>query len=200
MYTVPDHPAAVVERLGDRIRTLREHRGLTLADLAEATGISTSTLSRLENRQRRATLEILLALARVFAVPLDELVGAPDTGDPRISLKPKLVNGRVVVPLSRVPAAVQAWKILVPTTDRTPAVRAHDGREWLYVLSGRLRLILGERDLVLGVGEAVEFDTRVPHWFGSTGDGPAEILSLFGVHGARVHLHGPVEPPDEKRP
>ncbi|HEX2809898.1 MAG TPA: cupin domain-containing protein, partial [Kineosporiaceae bacterium] len=58
--------------------------------------------------------------------------------------------------------------------------------EWLYVLSGRMRLILGDRDMVLGVGEAAEFDTQVPHWFGSTGDGPAEVLSIFGRPGERM--------------
>ena len=42
-------------------------------------------------------------------------------------------------------------------------------------------------NLVLGTGEAAEFDTRVPHWFGSTGDEPAEILSMFGPQGERVH-------------
>ena len=55
----------------------------------------------------------------------------------------------------------------------------------LFVLSGRMRLVLGDHDLVLGAGEAAEFDTRVPHWFGSTGDEPAEILSMFGPQGDR---------------
>ena len=50
-----------------------------------------------------------------------------------------------------------------------------------------MRLVLGDQDLVLGVGEAAEFDTQVPHWFGSTGDGPAEVLSIFGRPGERMH-------------
>ena len=67
---------------------------------------------------------------------------------------------------------MQAWKIVDPDRRRsTPNPRTHDGFEWLYVLAGRMRLILGDQDLVLGVGEAAEFDTQVPHWFGSTGDG-----------------------------
>lgn len=68
----------------------------------------------------------------------------------------------------------------------------HDGFEWLCVLSGRLRVVLGEADLSLGVGEAVEFDTQVPYWFGSTGDGPVEVLSIFGRPGERVLLRGAV--------
>ncbi len=51
-----------------------------------------------------------------------------------------------------------------------------------------MRLILGDRDLVLGVGEAAEFDTQLPHRFGSTGDGPAEVLSIFGRPGERMHV------------
>jgi quercetin dioxygenase-like cupin family protein len=104
------------------------------------------------------------------------------------------VNGRIVLPLTRQPGAVQAWKIIVPATQSTPNPRAHDGYEWLYVLAGRMRLILGDQDLVLGVGEAVEFDTTLPHWFGSTGDGPAEVLSIFGRPGERVHVRAKKHP------
>jgi quercetin dioxygenase-like cupin family protein len=54
------------------------------------------------------------------------------------------------------------------------------------VLSGRLRLLLGDRDRVLGPGEVAEFDTQVRHWFGSTGEEPAEILSIFSRPGERM--------------
>ena len=79
-------------------------------------------------------------------------------------------------------------EINLPVTQTTPNPRAHDGFEWLYVLSGRMRLVLGDQDLVPGGGEAAEFDTRVPHWFGSTGDGPAEVLSIFGRPGERMQV------------
>lgn len=58
-----------------------------------------------------------------------------------------------------------------------------------------MRLVLGDHDLVLGAGEVVEFDTRVPHWFGSSGGQPAEILSLFGPQGERVHARAKFVPP-----
>jgi len=180
--------AATLELVGPRLRRVREQRGLTLTEAAEDTGISKSTLSRLETGQRRPSLELLLPLAQAYRVPLDDLVGAPEVGDPRIRLKPRRVNGRTVLPLTR-PGGIQAWKIVIPRTQGRPHPRTHDGFEWLYVLSGRMRLVLGEQDLVLGVGEAAEFDTRVPHWFGSTGDGPAEVLSIFGRAGERMHLH-----------
>jgi transcriptional regulator with XRE-family HTH domain len=184
--------ADALDQVGPRIKRLRSQRGITLTALAEATGISKSTLSRLETGQRRASLELLLPLAQAYRVPLDDLVGAPEVGDPRIRLKPRRVNGRTVLPLTRQPGGMQAWKIIIPASNTEPQPKAHEGYEWLYVLSGRMRLILGDHDLVLGAGEVAEFDTRVPHWFGSTGQQPAEVLSLFGPQGQRVHTRAKV--------
>lgn len=186
--TVPRATPAIASALslvGPRLRRVRERRGFTLTQAAERTGISKSTLSRLENGQRRASLELLLPLAQAYRVPIDDLVGAPAVGDPRIRLTPRLVNGRTVLPLTP-EGGVQAWKVVIPASQSTPHPRAHDGFEWLYVLSGRMRLLLEEQDLVLETGEAAEFDTQVPHWFGSTGDGPAEVLSIFGRPGERM--------------
>jgi transcriptional regulator with XRE-family HTH domain len=180
--------ASVLDQVGPRLKRLRSQRGVTLTALAELTGISKSTLSRLETGQRRPSLELLLPLAQAHRVALDDLVGAPEVGDPRIRLKPRRVNGRTVLPLTRQPGGVQAWKIIIPRTQSKPNPRVHEGYEWLYVLSGRMRLILGDQDLVLGVGEAAEFDTLLPHWFGSTGEGTAEVLSLFGRPGERLHV------------
>ncbi|MEV8239418.1 XRE family transcriptional regulator [Microbacterium testaceum] len=178
---------SVLDGVGSRLQALREARGMTLADLSERVGVSTSTLSRLENGQRRASLELLVPLARVYHVPLDDLVGAPQAGDPRIRLRPRRVNGRTVVPLAHQPGMPQAWKIVVPRDHSAPRLKTHEGREWLYVLTGRMRLIVGERDMLLEPGEAAEFDTRTPHWFGSDGQSEAEILSIFGPQGERVH-------------
>ncbi len=178
--------ATALEQVAPRLRRVREQRGLTLTEAADLTGISKSTLSRLETGQRRPNLELLLPLAQAYRVPIDDLVGAPEVGDPRIRLKPRRVNGRTVLPLTH-PGGIQAWKIVIPKTQSKPSLRTHDGFEWLYVLSGRMRLVMGDQDLVLGVGEAAEFDTQVPHWFGSTGDGPAEVLSIFGRPGERIN-------------
>jgi transcriptional regulator with XRE-family HTH domain len=180
--------AAAIDQVGPRLKRLRTQRGVTLSSLAAATGISKSTLSRLETGQRRPSLELLLPLALAYHVPLDELVGAPEIGDPRIRLKPRRVKGRTVIPLTRQPGGMQAWKIVIPTSKVKPDPRAHEGYEWLYVLAGRMRLVLGDHDLILGSGEVAEFDTQVPHWFGSTGDQAAEVLSLFGPQGERIHV------------
>src|SRR4051812_232757 len=178
--------AAALDQVGARLQRIRTQRGMTLTAVAEATGISKSTLSRLETGHRRPTLDLLLALSHIYRVPLDDLVAAPEEGDPRIHLKPGRVKGRTVIPLTRQPDGMQAWKIVIPTTKVTPEPRGHDGHEWIYVLSGHVRLVLGDQDWVLGPGEVVEFETQVPHWFGSTGHEAAEILSIFNRPGERM--------------
>ena len=191
MNPVQDTSAAIADALdhvGSRLRQARTRRGLTLTGVAESTGISKSTLSRLETGGRRPTLELLLALSHAYRVPLDDLVAAPEEGDPRIRLKPGQVKGRMVIPLTRAPEGRQAWKIVIPTTKATPEPRAHDGHEWIYVLSGDVRFILGDEDLVLRTGDVAEFDTLVPHWFGSTGQQPSEILSIFERPGERMNF------------
>ncbi|MER5206063.1 XRE family transcriptional regulator [Streptomyces sp. NPDC002825] len=186
--TEDDRIDAVLTEVGPRLRRVRRDRGVTLAELSAATGISVSTLSRLESGQRKPSLELLLPLARAHQVPLDELVGAPPVGDPRVKAKPIVRHGRTMYPLTRQPGGLQAYKVIQEKAQEPPEPRVHEGYEWLYVLSGRLRLVLGEHDVVLAAGEAAEFDTRVPHWFGPAGDGPVEFLSLFGPQGERMHV------------
>ena len=180
----------VLDAVGPRLRALRQKRGATLAQLSESTGISVSTLSRLESGRRRPTLELLLLLARTHQVQLDELVDAPATGDPRIHPRAIKRHGMTMLPLTRRPGGIQAYKIIIPPNrpnrDREPQV--HEGYEWFYVLSGQLRLVLGEHDMVLRAGEVAEFDTRTPHLFGSLGSEPVEMLTLFGPQGERLHV------------
>ncbi|MFE4056426.1 XRE family transcriptional regulator [Streptomyces sp. NPDC059096] len=182
----------VLDAVGARLRALRRERGITLAELASTTGVSESTLSRLESGQRRPSLELLLPLARIYDVPLDDLVGAPRVGDPRIHLKPISRFGMTFVPLSRRPGGVHAFKMVIPARPEPlePTPQTHEGFEWLYVLNGRLRLVTGERDLTLPPGEAAEFDTSLPHWLGSSDGGAVELLILFGLQGVRAHVQG----------
>ena len=183
--------ARALDEVGARLRALRQRRGATLAEVSAGTGVSVSTLSRLESGARRPTLELLLPLARAYGVTLDDLVGAPPTGDPRVHMRPVTANGMTMVPLTRNPVGIQAFKLVLrPGGSRSaqPDPQTHEGYEWLYVLTGRLRLVLGEHDLVLAAGEAAEFDTRVPHWFGNADEQAVELLSLFGRQGERAHL------------
>jgi transcriptional regulator with XRE-family HTH domain len=181
---------AVLSAVGPRLRALRLQRGATLTQLSASTGISVSTLSRLEAGQRRPTLELLLPLARAHQVPLDELVGAPETGDPRVHPRPFDRGGVTVIPLTRRPGGIRAFKQVYPPDwpGREPERKSHEGYEWLYVLSGRMRMLLGDHDVELNAGEVVEFDTHVPHWFGNPGPEPAEVLTLYGPQGERAHV------------
>jgi transcriptional regulator with XRE-family HTH domain len=180
----------VLARLGPRLKTLRQERDITLAALSATTGISVSTLSRLESGQRRANLELLLPLARAYQVPLDDLISTTPTADPRVHIRPITRHGMTMIPLTRRAGGLQAYKWVIPPSraQRAPDPRVHDGYEWLYVLNGNLRLVLGEHDLTLGPGEAAEFDTRVPHWFSNAGAHPVEVLALFGPQGERIHV------------
>jgi transcriptional regulator with XRE-family HTH domain len=178
----------VLDAVGPRLWALRQQRGATLASVSAATGISVSTMSRLESGGRKPTLELLLALARTYQVPLDELVGVPPPADPRVHAKPIIRSGRTIIPLTRRPGGPRAYKIIVPRADPGGEQKSHEGYEWMYVLSGRLRLRLADLDFVMQAGEVAEFDTRTPHWFGSDGPEPAELLVLFGPQGERMHI------------
>ena len=110
--------------VGPRLRTLRRQRETTLADLSAQTGISVSTLSRLESGDRKPTLELLLPLARAYGVTLDELVDAPPTGDPRVHLRPVERHGMTMIPLTQRAGGIQAYKLVIPAGGR----RGHRGR------------------------------------------------------------------------
>ncbi|MBB6550012.1 XRE family transcriptional regulator [Nonomuraea rubra] len=187
---------AALAAMGPRLRRLRRHRGLTLAGLAAETGISESTLSRLESGRRRPNLELLLPLARAHGMPLEELIGAPQTGDPRVHLRPIRRDGMTYIRLTQRAGGTQAYKLIIPGAagPAEPVPQRHEGYEWLYVLNGRLRFVLGDQDLTLAPGEVAEFDTRVPHWMGNAGPTPVELLILFGPQGERAHVRARPRP------
>ncbi|MCY0925716.1 helix-turn-helix domain-containing protein [Streptomyces sp. H27-H1] len=174
--------ARTLDAIGPRLRALRRERGLTLEALSGDTGISVSTLSRLESGKRRPTLELLIPLARTHRVALDQLVAAPATGDARVHLRPlRRDDGSVMVPLTQYPGRVRAFKQVLAY--REPKLATHTGYEWLYVLAGELHLVISERTFSLRPGEVAEFDTTEPHWFGPAEGESVEILHLFGPHG-----------------
>lgn len=182
---------AVLQNVGPRLRGLRQARGMTLTELAGLTGLVPSTVSRIERGQIRPTLEQLLPLARAYAVPLDELVAAPATGDPRVHLRPVRKHGLTFVPLGMQAGGLQAYKVIYPPMSRLPPPRfhSHPGREWFYVLSGTVRLVIAGKPTELTAGEAAEFSTDDPHWIGNARDDrPAETIAIYGPQGERVHV------------
>ena len=173
----------ILGAIGPRLRSLREARALTLTAVAEQSGLSVSALSRVETGNRQPTLDVLIPLARVYRVSLDVLVGAPETGDPRVHLEPRhATHGGVIVPLTEYPGRVQVFKhVLGP---RKPRLTSHKGHAWLYVLSGDCACC-SETTNTFSFLEKPRSSTR---WF-RTGSAPTTSSpsrsSTFGPHGDR---------------
>ena len=188
-------PAAAAEDavagLGPRVRALRQARRWTLAQLAAASGLSEAHVSRLESGSRQPSLATALAVASGLGVPLAELLGHEEV-DRSVVLRggaaPVFESfGVRLQPLT--PSAgqqvLQAIKLTIPPGHDGGERRAHPGEEWLYVLSGRLRLVLGEATHVLEAGDAANFDGSVPHLL--VGEGvEAELLVVATAPGRQV--------------
>lgn len=179
----------MLEQVGQRLRAARMRHGWTLEQLATRAGMSASTLSRLESGKRQANLELLVPLTRHLGIRIDDLLPEPDR-DPRVRRPAVSRGGVLIAPLTADQSPVQTFKVTYPAGGTVPEPRVHEGYEWLYVLSGRLHLRLGEQELVLGRGEAAEFDTRTPHAMWAAGGRAAEILSIFNGEGMRMHVRG----------
>lgn len=175
-----------LKAVGPRLRGFRNERGWTLDELAEKAGMSASTLSRLESGKRQASLELLLPLTRQLGIRVDDLL-PPEQSDPRIQRAAVHRDGFVMVPLTAENSPIRAYKITYSPVDSPPKPRVHEGYDWLFVLSGRLRLRLGDREFTLNRGEAAEFDTRTPHCFWAVGNRPTEVLSIFNQSGEKLH-------------
>ena len=173
-----------------RIRSLRLARGWSLDALAARCSISPSTLSRIETGSRRIALDQLVPLARALGTTLDQLVESPEDDDVVIRPEPEHSFGRTTWLLSRERAlhGVTVAKMRIPADEEAPReLRVHPGREWFTVLSGTVRLQLGERVLLVRPGEAAQFPTMVPHAI-TAHDGPVELLTIFDQDGERAHL------------
>ncbi|MFG2881854.1 helix-turn-helix domain-containing protein [Streptomyces sp. NPDC048297] len=192
-----DDVARTLAAMGPRLRVVRERRGVTLADVSRSTGISPSTLSRIETGRRKPTLEVVLQLAKEYGVALDDLAGtAPaPAAEPRSTAPHSFGDDKAVLPLTRYVGGLHAHKHVLPAVAEPPGRPrqvSHEGYEWLCVMYGRLWLALGSQDLVLIAGDVVEFDTRIPHGVANAGSaGPAEYLVMFGPQGERLRLRTP---------
>jgi transcriptional regulator with XRE-family HTH domain len=175
------------ENIRWRLRALREERGLSLEAVAHEAGMAPSTLSRLETGKRRLAVDHLAPLARALGTSVDALLAPQPQPDPRVRRRARTINGTRWLSLSREGGSgPHAYHVMLPERGE-PDPRSHEGHEWLYVLSGHVRLVLGDQDLVLSPGEAAEFSTWTPHWMSGVG-GPAQLLVLMGHHGERAHL------------
>ncbi|MGW6026764.1 helix-turn-helix domain-containing protein [Streptomyces sp. NPDC055099] len=169
-----------------RIRALRVAQGWSLEELATRASVSQSTLSRIENGQRRLALDQLVTLARALDTSLDQLV---ETATDDVIASPTIdaAHGQMRWPIKAEPGmSVVRQRMTNPPPDNPARMRAHPGREWLVVLSGTAVLLLGNRRLRVETNQAAEFPTMLPHAIGAEG-GPCEILGIFDRDARRGH-------------
>lgn len=171
-----------------RLRSLRTTAGLSLHEVAALADLSASTISRIETGKRAISLDVLVPLARALQVGLDSLLDVRDDDDVVIRPVPSWSDGVTTWMLSRPTGSTIALKIRMEPTQRIPDQRVHPGHDWFVVIEGRVRLLLGDRELVVETGEAAEFDTMTPHAF-TAGDGPAELVMIVDRDGQRAHRH-----------
>lgn len=178
-----------VERLvRTRLRSLRQAMGLSLEQLGERANLSPSTLSRIETGKRTVSLDVLLPLASALQIGVESLleVGADDD----VVIRPEASGPaeRTTWLLSRPTGKTIAVKIRFEPTATSPRQQIHPGHDWFFVLEGRVRLLLGDRTIIVEAGEAAEFATMTPHAFEAI-DGPAEVIMIFDRDGQRAHVH-----------
>jgi transcriptional regulator with XRE-family HTH domain len=173
-----------------RLRSLRLARGWTIDELARRAHISASTISRIETGHRRLALDHLATLAKALNTTIDDLLSGDESGDD-VVIRPTrdVANGATFWNLTGHddPSGRIVAKMRVPASKRAPQLRVHPGRDWFFVLQGTVRLLLGEREHLVEVGQAAEFDTMTPHAILGYG-APAEVLTIFDRHGERAHL------------
>jgi transcriptional regulator with XRE-family HTH domain len=180
--------AEIEQVVRSRLRTLRNTLGLSLDEVASRSHLSASTISRVETGRRTISLDVLLPLAAALEVELGTLLDVASDDDVVIRPTPKSAGQRTTWMLSRPTASTIAVKVRMEPTRSPVTQRVHPGHDWFFVLEGRVRLLLGDREIVVEQGEAAEFATMTPHALEAL-DGPAELIMLFDRDGQRAHVH-----------
>jgi transcriptional regulator with XRE-family HTH domain len=183
MTIVRDPIQLQLSSFGGRLRELRLQRDWTLDELARQSRLSKPFLSRLESGDRQASIAAVLTLARVFDVSLASLFESPLAKEPCLIVRvadhaPQKANGLTYVPLSNAArfANLQPLRLTIsPKREGTEHFK-HDGEEWIYLLSGRLTLSIAGETYDLEAGDAVHFDSRLPHRLIARGPLDAEVL------------------------
>jgi transcriptional regulator with XRE-family HTH domain len=183
MSIIRDPIEAQLDSFGRRLRELRQARNWSLQELAGRSALSKTFLSRLETGDRQASIAAVLTLARVFGVSLASMFESDLAVEPCVIIRaaetvPKTANGLTYTALSNAENFfnVQPLRLVISPQRRGQTHYQHEGEEWLYVLSGRLRLSLADKTYDLEPGDAAHFDSRLPHRLIARGPGEAEVL------------------------
>ena len=166
----PNPLGADLAKIGARLRKLREERGWRLEDLAQRTNLSKAYLSRLESGERQPSLGALFAVAGAYGVPFSSLFEPESEAENLVIVrasegKVQRGNGLSYTRLSegRWAFNLQPLRVVVPAEREGEAIYQHEGEQWLYVLSGRLRFEVEGKEIVLEEGDAAHFNADHPH-------------------------------------
>jgi transcriptional regulator with XRE-family HTH domain len=178
-------------RLGERVRDLRQGRGLTLDGLAELSGVSRAMISKLERGEKNPTLVVAAKLAEGLGVTLSRLAGMeerrevvvvprerrmvmrdPETGFERQLLSPNFAGHGVEFIQSRIPEG--------STSGEFPPHR-RGVEEHVVVERGTLRAVLGGEEYLLREGDAVYFEADVAHRFDNAGEGECSYYLVISA-------------------
>jgi transcriptional regulator with XRE-family HTH domain len=178
--------------IGDCLRATREHQGLTLEQAAELSGISKSHLSRLESSERQPSVASLLALSAAFGVSVGALFGETQGAAPLTISKPeeprRESNGIAIATCSGYAGSsvIDALRVTVPVGRPAPVPTRHPGEEWIYVLSGTLRLEYDGEAHILEPGTVAHFNAELPHRLGVERS-TAEVLLVAAKTARNLH-------------
>jgi transcriptional regulator with XRE-family HTH domain len=184
--TAADDRVSGTTELGARLRQLRRSRGVSLADVAEGTGISPSFLSMVEKGKSDITISRLMRLVHWFGVSVTDLVQEPNhspvqivRADSRRSLR--LADEGIAIQMLT-PDGHHAMMPVINVYDEGGGMAdttRHDGEEFVHVLEGRVELTVGNGDpVVLETGDSAYYRSDVPHSFRNAGAG---VARFFGI-------------------
>lgn len=165
-------------RVGERIKSLREIRGLSLKEVADRTGFSTALLSQMENHLVSPSLGTLIKLAKTFGIQVGDFFG--ETRREPFTIVRKDERKRVSRFASKDGVAygysyeslgfdkkdrhMEPFIVtLEPATLKSSKTSTHDGEEFIFVLEGAMEVILGDHRDILYPGDSIYYDSNVPH-------------------------------------
>jgi transcriptional regulator with XRE-family HTH domain len=186
-------PAGIEQVVRARLRSLRTTLGWSLEELAARANVGPSTISRIETGKRAISLDVLVPLANALEVDLDALLDVRSDEDVVIRPTPHGDGERTTWMLSRPTGSTIALKVRIEPRRSPPEQKVHPGHDWFFVLEGRVRLLLGDRAILVEAGAAAEFATMTPHALDAV-DGPAEVIMIFDRDGQRAHVHHDTDP------
>ncbi len=165
-------------RVGEKIKTFRESRRLSLKDVADLTGFSTALLSQMENHLISPSLGTLVKLAKALGVRVGDFLGETK-GEPfsivrkderknvsRFASKDGVKYGYSYESLGHEKRDRHMEPFIVtlePATVKASKTSVHDGEEFIFVLEGEMEVILGNHTDVLFPGDSIYYDSSIPH-------------------------------------